>query len=204
MEKRTYTITFEHGSVAGANRWAGELKELILDTTTSVKVEQKRDNQSSQDLGSTLVLVLGTPAILAGAKALGQWLTLHREASITIKTPQGEIVGTKLSSKDALRLAELMLSQKNREIFLMVDMRPSPQTTLGILLGASKWPHSSLQDSPAFAKSAQKVRDYFLHSERFGIHQENWLDLFDKNQSSPYEVDKRISTFLQQRIKQMK
>jgi hypothetical protein len=86
----------------------------------------------------------------------------------------------------------------------MVDMRPSPQTTLGILLGASKWPHSSLQDSLAFAKSAQKVRDYFLHSGRFGIRQENWLDLFDRNQSSPYEVDRRISTFLQERTSLMK
>ncbi len=28
--------------------------------------------------------------------------------------------------------------------------------------------------------------------------------MFDKNQSSPYEVDKRISTFLQQRVEQMK
>jgi hypothetical protein len=112
VEKQTYTITFENGSVADANRWASELKEMILNTATDVVAEQKRDNPSSQDLGATLSLVLGAPAVIAVAKALGQWLTLHREASITIKTPQGEIIGTKLSSKDALRLAELMLAQK--------------------------------------------------------------------------------------------
>jgi hypothetical protein len=112
MEKRSYIITFETGSVADANRWAIELKEYILDATDEVSVEQQRDNPSSQDLGATLSLVLGAPAVLTVAKALGQWLVLHRETSITIKTPQGEIIGTKLSSKDALRLAELMLSQK--------------------------------------------------------------------------------------------
>jgi hypothetical protein len=70
----------------------------------------------------------------------------------------------------------------------MVDMRPSPQTTLGILLGASKWPHSSLQDSLAFAKSAQKVRDYFLHSGRFGIRQENWLDCLIEIKAAPMKL----------------
>lgn len=113
MDKSVYKIIFENRSAADANRWAKELREFILDATSDVEVEQKRDNRFSQDLGSTLVLILGTPAILAVAKALGQWLTLHREVSITIKTPEGEIIATKLSSKDALRLAELMLSHKN-------------------------------------------------------------------------------------------
>ncbi len=112
MDILGYKITFENGSVADANRWASELKEYILDATDEVSVEQQRANPYSQDLGVILSLVLGAPAVIAVAKALGQWLTLHRETSITIKTPQGEIIGTKLSSKDALRLAELMLSQK--------------------------------------------------------------------------------------------
>ena len=117
-DQRIYTITFENGSIADANRWASELREYILesiDDAEGTKVEQQRDNPYSMDLGATLSLVLGAPAVLATAKALGNWLALHRQAGITIKTSQGEIVGTNLTSKDALKLAELLLAQNKKE-----------------------------------------------------------------------------------------
>src|SRR5579859_4111548 len=86
----------------------------------------------------------------------------------------------------------------------MSGMEPSPRTTLGILLGASEWPFSSLQSSPAFARSAKKVSDYFCDPSSFGLPPENWLDLFDKGHNSPSEVDQQIGTFLDQRISQKK
>ncbi len=110
MEKRTYTITFDTGSVADANRWASEIKEMILDTTTDVVVERKRDNPYSMDLGTIVEIILGAQSVIAVATALGKWLTLHRQAGITIKTSQGEIVGVNLTSKDAMKLAELILA----------------------------------------------------------------------------------------------
>ena len=115
MDQQRYTITFDDVSVADANRWSSELKESILDATPNVEVEQQRDNPYSQDLGTTLVLILGTPAIIAVAKAIGNWLTLRRQVSITIKSPQGEIIGTNLTSKDAMKLAELLFSRKSQE-----------------------------------------------------------------------------------------
>lgn len=114
-EQQQYTLLFENGSVADANRWTGELKDFLLDATTDVEVEQQRDNLSSMDLGTTLSLILGTPAVIAVARALGNWLTRNPQASITIKTPHGEILGAHLSSKDALKLAELFLSQNKEE-----------------------------------------------------------------------------------------
>ena len=114
-DQQMYTITFDNGSVADANRWASELKEYVLEATSDAKVEQQRDNQYSLDLGTTLVLVFGTPAVLAVAGALGKWLTLRRQAGITIKTPKGEIIGTNLTSKDALKLAELLLDRQEEE-----------------------------------------------------------------------------------------
>src|SRR5260370_15770084 len=86
----------------------------------------------------------------------------------------------------------------------MDNMIPSPQTTLGMLLGASEWPYSNLSGSLAFARSAHKVRGYFLYSDHFGMSPENWLDLFDTHLSSPDEIDQAIGTFLQERILQMK
>jgi len=114
-DRQTYLIAFENGSVADANRWASELKERILDATSEASVEQQRDIPYSQDLGTTLSLVLGAPAILAVAKALGNWLILHRQVGITIKTSHGEIIGTNLTSKDALKLAELLLAQQDKK-----------------------------------------------------------------------------------------
>lgn len=112
MDEQKYTLTFENGSVADANRWASELKEFILDATDEAVVEQERENPYSQDLGTALSLVLGAPAVIAVAKAIGQWLTLHREASIKIKTPRGEIEAKNLTHEDIVKLAELMLEQK--------------------------------------------------------------------------------------------
>lgn len=81
---------------------------------------------------------------------------------------------------------------------------PSPQTTLGILLGASSWPYTNLSSSLAFTKSAHKIRGYFLYSDHFGVRPENWLDLFDTPLSSPNEIDQVIGAFLQERILRMK
>lgn len=110
MDEHKYIITFDNGSVADANRWASELKEYILDATDDAEVEQQRDNLHSQDLGATLSLVLGSPAVAAVAQALGNWLMKHRGADISIRTPQGEIVATNLSSKNVVKLAEMLLA----------------------------------------------------------------------------------------------
>lgn len=125
--QRQYLLTFENGSAADANRWASELREYILNAATNIKdddtgieIQQQRDNPYSLDLGTTLSLVLGAPAVIAVAKAIGNWLVLHRQTGITIKTPQGEIVLKNLSSndplsKDALKLAERLLTEKKEE-----------------------------------------------------------------------------------------
>ena len=112
MDKQQYFLSFENGSVADANRWARELKEFVLDAATSVTVEQQRDNPYSMDFGSTLVLTLGTPAVIAVATAVGKWLALHRQVGITIKTADGECIGENLTSKDAMKLAELFLTHE--------------------------------------------------------------------------------------------
>ncbi|BCL81095.1 tetratricopeptide repeat protein [Ktedonobacteria bacterium brp13] len=86
----------------------------------------------------------------------------------------------------------------------MSHLPPSRQTTLGILLGASAWPNSkTLQASHAFARSAHKVRDYFLHSGPFKMPIENWKELFDTELNSFNEIDKAISSFLHSRMTQM-
>jgi hypothetical protein len=113
MDQQTYIITFEDVSAADASRYAEELRDALLDTSPdSIKVERRRADPSTQDFGSALVLILGTPAVVAVARAIGDWLKLRGSASLTITTSKGHIIAEKIKSKDASRLIELFLSQK--------------------------------------------------------------------------------------------
>ena len=112
LRKQNYIVTFEGITSADANLYAEELRSRLLDASPYVEVNRKRDNPSTQDFGATLILALGTPAVAAVAKAIGDWLISRRQAGITIKTANGEIIGTNLTSKDAMKLAEMLLDKK--------------------------------------------------------------------------------------------
>ena len=112
MEKRTYVITFKGVSGEIASRYASELRSALLDATPDVEVDQRRADTHTQDFGSTLVLVLGTPAVLAVAKAMGDWLQKRQSAMIDIDEKNGRAHAENLTSKDALRLAELFQPKK--------------------------------------------------------------------------------------------
>lgn len=111
MEKQTYIIKFEGISAAEGNQYASELRNMLLDSTPDVKVDQRRDDTRTQDLGATLVLILGTPAVIAISKAIGNWLQLRNSASLTIEK-DGRIIAKNITSKDAARLAELFLAKE--------------------------------------------------------------------------------------------
>jgi hypothetical protein len=106
VETQTYTITFKNASGEIAARYATELKNALLDATSDLKVDLRRANAHTQDFGSTLVLVLGTPAVLAVATAIGDWLKLRHSVIIDIEK-DGHVHAENITSKDALRLAEL-------------------------------------------------------------------------------------------------
>ncbi len=112
MERQTYTITFDSVSVADANRYASELRNILLDATSDVEVERTRADPRAQDFGATLLLALGTSAVPAIVKSIGDWLSLHHKVGITIKTAEGEIIATNLTSKDAMKLADRLLPPK--------------------------------------------------------------------------------------------
>src|SRR6266567_5432277 len=71
---------------------------------------------------------------------------------------------------------------------------PSPETTLVIVLGASKWPHYKFFDaSDAFKHAASKLRKYFL--DIFGLPRKNLLWLFDTSLNA-LDIDKAICRHL--------
>ncbi len=112
MNQQTYIITFDDVSPADANLYADELRNTLLDATPDIIVQRRRDDPRTQDFGATLVLVLGTPAVVTVAKAIGDWLKFRAGASLTIETPEKRIIVQHITSKNAVQLAERLLSQK--------------------------------------------------------------------------------------------
>jgi len=111
MEQQTYIITFDDVSAADANRYAGELRQALLEASPDVEVYRRRDDPHTQDFGATLVLLLGTPAAAAIVTAIGNWLALRNRASITIKRTDEQIVVQNITSKKAGDLAQLLLNK---------------------------------------------------------------------------------------------
>lgn len=112
MSELTYIIQFPGAETADANVYAGQLREAILDATPEVSVKTQRADKNAQDLGSTLILLLGTPAVIVLAKALGDWLRLQHSVSVDIKTPDGSYVAKNITAKDASKLASLLKGKR--------------------------------------------------------------------------------------------
>ena len=113
MENEKYIIRFEGISVMEANKYAAELREIILDSHPDVEVEHRRDDPRTQDFGATLVLVLGTGAAIQVANGIKNWLTKRSSSTISIeKNEKGEIkvVATNVSNRTVDKLAEWLQS----------------------------------------------------------------------------------------------
>lgn len=112
MNEQSYIISFEHASPTDANRYAEELRNILLDQVDDIKVQRKRSNTQAQDFGTTLVLILGTPAVVTAATAIGNWLQHRNDAALTFETPDKKIVLQNITGKDAARLAEILLASQ--------------------------------------------------------------------------------------------
>src|SRR2546421_4252306 len=111
MDEQTYIITFDPASAADASRYAEELRQALLDASSDVQVHRRRDDPRTQDFGTTLVLLLGTPAAAAVVTAIGNWLALRNRASISIKRTDEQIIVQNITSKKAGELAQLLLNK---------------------------------------------------------------------------------------------
>lgn len=112
MDQQTYIVTFEGVSPADAQLYAAELRNVLLDADPDIKVQRKRDNPHTQDFGATLVLLLGTPSVVAMVTAVGNWLKLRNNASLTWKTADGHMIVQNITSKNAAELAQYLLSKQ--------------------------------------------------------------------------------------------
>jgi hypothetical protein len=105
MTIKQLDISFDHCPPAEAAILAQDLETQLREVDRSTKLSLKKTRKDSQDFGTTLVVLFGTPVAIALAKAVGMFLQRHSGASITISA-DGAIIGKNLESKDAARIAE--------------------------------------------------------------------------------------------------
>ncbi len=115
MNEQTYLLSFHGVSEAEANRYAEDLREALLDSTDKIVVQRQREDPLAQDLGATLVLIMGTPALVAAVNAIGNWLQKRHSAQLTIVTAENKIVAENLTNKDAANLLHLFLTQNGEQ-----------------------------------------------------------------------------------------
>jgi hypothetical protein len=106
-------ITFPGATSAEANRFAGELRDVLRGVDRNVSVDRIRDRPDTQDFGATLVLVLGTASATAIAKGLQSWLARTNGARIQISR-DGTVIAQNIESKDAAKIAEVVFKMKGQ------------------------------------------------------------------------------------------
>jgi hypothetical protein len=105
MERNSqFIISFEGVSVGEANRLAQDLENELK--RNSVHVSRGREDVSSQDFGGTLIMLLGTPAVVAVAHALHAWAVRKNASALRIESGDHKLIAKDIESKDAARLVE--------------------------------------------------------------------------------------------------
>ncbi len=103
------SIQFDDLGPAEAGEKAALLREALLDAAPGLSAEVRRGDAESMDMGATLILVLGTPAVIAVAtqlaRGIGAFIARERPGRIRIK--KGDtVIEVDGSSSDMAKVAE--------------------------------------------------------------------------------------------------
>lgn len=74
MDKQEFVIRFEGLTSAESNIEAQQLREMLVGASPDLEVKLRRERAESMDTGATIILLLGTPAIIAAARGFAAWL----------------------------------------------------------------------------------------------------------------------------------
>lgn len=106
-ESNIVRIRFEDLSVAEAGQRVTELREDLLDLSPDIEAKIVKDDPSTQDFGTTLILFLGAPAVVIIARGIADYLR-RRAGRIIMETDDGVVIAEGITSADAPRIAEAL------------------------------------------------------------------------------------------------
>lgn len=103
---------FQEAGAAAAGQLADDLADRLreLDDTGNVTVEKA--SPDAMELGSIVVMVLGTASVAAVARGIGDWIRKRGDPALKIKRGKDEIViQSGLSADQKFELAKLALEK---------------------------------------------------------------------------------------------
>jgi hypothetical protein len=118
MDKQEIVLRFEGLTSAEAGVEAQGLREMLADASPDVDVTLRRERAESMDMGATLVLLLGTPAVIAVAKGIAAFIGKrgNRAGSLVVQRvgADGSIERFHFNgdSADAAKVAEALRSPR--------------------------------------------------------------------------------------------
>jgi len=86
------SIGFPNASSADASRLADDLTVFVRRYVPGATAEATQESPDAMDLGATVAIILGTPAVLALARGIADWIRRQGDPDIIIKSKKGEII----------------------------------------------------------------------------------------------------------------
>jgi hypothetical protein len=102
-------IEFQDVSDKDASIFAQSLREAILDATSGVSVERRQEEGStSQDGGTSLVVLVAAPLAVEVGKVIIKWLAKYVEAKLKIKQFDGTVIGERITRSESDLLIKML------------------------------------------------------------------------------------------------
>jgi hypothetical protein len=106
MSRETFSIDFSGLTDRDKEKAAADLVRALKESDPTVTVERRSGNPRAQDLGATIVLILGSGAGVAVARGIANWMGRWKKATLTVSDGKREVKLENVSSADAVRVAE--------------------------------------------------------------------------------------------------
>src|SRR5262245_20880083 len=113
-EQSRFEIRFQGLSVAEAGIKAAKLRKEISALDPNLNVSLQKDDPTTQDFGTTLVLILGAPAVikLASGVASGIASFLQRDRGKISIWADGTLIAENISGRDAEKIASAFAKRR--------------------------------------------------------------------------------------------
>jgi len=86
-------ISFPDEPLSDAGTNVADLKDHLAMVAPAVEADQRRTDGSTQDMGATLAIVLGAPAVIALAKGIADWLKMRASRpKLVIRNAEGKTI----------------------------------------------------------------------------------------------------------------
>jgi hypothetical protein len=109
MAEKRLEISFPDVEDSTAREYRDELREYIASTAPGTEFSLKRTDEDAQDIGTILVVILGSKVAIEIAKGIADWLRQRNTSKIKITAGDKTVEVDHLSVRSAEDLSRLLV-----------------------------------------------------------------------------------------------